>query len=451
MCVDWNDVFDATPFDIDVIYQRFFSLFVSTVESFIPHKNVTIRPRDKPWMTGQIRRSIRKRDRLLKTYSKRKLLVSWDRYRVQRNLVVCLVRKAKINYNIKINQTLSDPAISSKKWWGIVKSLYGNKCHSAIPAICEGNVLISDPKREVHVFNEYFVSQATLSNNDSAEIPFLLRWSPDSISVITTDEQMVHHLLSTVNTPKACGCDGISNKIIRFCCEGLYKPFTSLINTSFRHPSAWKLANVLPLFKKDDRQLKTNYRPVSLLSSLSKICEKVALFHLFNFLSKIGFFYRFQSGFRPGDSTVMQLVYIVHKIYEALEEGSEMRAVFLDISKAFDRVWHRGLIARLRSIGIEGSLLNWFVSYLSCRKQRVIIEGVHSDWCNIETGVPQGSVLGPLLFLININDLPTTITSNCFLFADDCFLLEKVQSPGDCAAKLNHDLRSIPDMWLVSL
>ena len=129
-----------------------------------------------------------------------------------------------------------------------MKSLYGNKCYSAIPAICEGNVLISDPKCKVNVFNEYFVSQATLSNNDSAEIPFLLRWSPDSISVITTDEQMVRHLLSTVNTSKACGCDGISNKIIRFCCEGLYKPFTSLINTSFRlgqYPSALKLAKLI--------------------------------------------------------------------------------------------------------------------------------------------------------------------------------------------------------------
>ena len=88
----------------------------------------------------------------------------------------------------------------------------------------------------------------------------------------------------------------------------------------------------------------------------------------------------------------MQLVYVVHESYEALEEGSEMRAVFLDISKAFDRVWHRGLIAKLRSIGVEGNLLNWFISYLSCRKQRVIIKEVHSDWRNIEAGVPQGSV-----------------------------------------------------------
>ena len=113
-------------------------------------------------MTGQIRQGIRKRDRLLKIYSKRKSPVSLDRYRVQRNLVVCLVRKAKINYHIKINQALSDPSISSKKWPGIVKSLYGNKCYSAIPAICEGDVFISDPKRKVNVFNEYFVSQATL-------------------------------------------------------------------------------------------------------------------------------------------------------------------------------------------------------------------------------------------------------------------------------------------------
>ena len=175
----------------------------------------------------------------------------------------------------------------------------------------------------------------------------------------------------------------------------------------------------------------------------------MAFFHLFNNLSKIGFFYRFQSSFRPGDSTVMQLVYIVHKIYEFLKEGSEIRAVFLDISKAFDRVWHRGLIAKLRSIGVEGNLLNRLISYLSCRKQRVIIEGVHSDWCNIEAGVPQGSIRGPLLFLIYINDLPTTITSNCFVFADDCFLLEKVQSPGDCNSKLNHDLRSISD-WAMN-
>ena len=111
------------------------------------------------------------------------------------------------------------------------------------------------------------------------------------------------------------------------------------------------------------------------------------------------------------------------------EEAREVRAVFLDKSKAFDRVLHRCLIVKLRSIGVEGNLFNWLISYLSCRKQRAIIKEVHSDWRYIEAGVPQGSVLGPLLFLIYIDDLPVTISSRCFLIADDCFLLEKVQSP----------------------
>ena len=107
---------------------------------------------------------------------------------------------------------------------------------------------------------------------------------------------------------------------------------------------------------------------------------------LFSFFLIVFRFHKFQSGFRPGDSTVLQLLFIVHKIYEVLEEGIEMRAGFLDTSKAFDGVWHRGLIAKVRSIAVEGNLLNWFISYLSCRKQRVIIEGVQSDWRNIEAG-----------------------------------------------------------------
>ena len=106
-------------------------------------------------------------------------------------------------------------------------------------------------------------------------------------------------------------------------------------------------------------------------------------------------------------------------------EGREVRAVFLDKSKAFDRVWHRFLIVKLRSIGVEENLFNWLISYLSCRKQRAIIKELHSDWRYIEAGVPQRSVLGPLLFLIYINDLPVTISSRCFLFADDCFFAGK--------------------------
>ena len=113
-----------------------------------------------------------------------------------------------------------------------MKSLYGNKCYSVIPAISEGDVFISDPKGKVDVFNDYFASQATVPNSDFAKIPFLPRWSTDSLSVITEDEEIVRNLMSSVDTSKATGYDGIGNKILRLCSDGLYKPFTSIINTS---------------------------------------------------------------------------------------------------------------------------------------------------------------------------------------------------------------------------
>ena len=144
------------------------------------------------------------------------------------------------------------------------------------------------------------------------------------------------------------------------------RPLTCLINTSLslgQFTYLWKLANVLPLFKTDSRQLKSNYQPVSLLSCFSKILERIVFRKLYLFLESIGFFYRFESGFRPGDSTVMQLVYIVHKIHEVLDRGNEVRAVFLDISMAFDKVWLPGLLAKMKHLGIEGTLFKWFVSY----------------------------------------------------------------------------------------
>jgi hypothetical protein len=146
--------------------------------------------------------------------------------------------------------------------------------------------------------------------------------------------------------------------------------------------------------------------------------------------------------------------YIIHEIYYAFEKGHELRAVFLDISKAFDKVWHRGLLAKLQSIGINGPLLQWFESYLLDRRQRVTIEGENSDWTRIEAGVPQGSALGPLLFLIYINDFPTNISSTCFLFADDSLLMNEVITPVDASNKLNGDLNVISDWasrWLVTM
>ena len=147
-------------------------------------------------------------------------------------------------------------------------------------------------------------------------------------------------------------------------------------------------------------------------------------------------------------------MYIVHKIHSCLEEGKEVRTVFLDISKAFDKVWHNGLISKLKFLGIKDPLLRWLENYLCGRSQRVVMEGVHSNWEKISAGVPQGSVLGPLLFLIYINDITNNIQSEAFLYANDTMILDVVDSPVASAVKLNSDLTSIAhwaDKWMLTI
>ena len=263
--------------------------------------------------------------------------------------------------------------------------------------------------------------------------------------------------MQNVDISKACGFDGIGNRIIKSCCEGIHSFFTKFVNLSFalgQYPTVWKMANVVPIFKKGEPQLKINYRPVSLLPCLSKICERVVFIRLYNFLSEICFLYKFQSEFRPCHSTVNQLLYIVHQIYCAFEAGKEVRVVFLDISKAFDKVWHTGLLKKLEALGVRNPLLQWFESYLENRMQRVVVEGQSYEWEKVGSGVPQGSVLGSLLFLIYINDLTDELESCSFIFADDTTLFEVVDDPMDSGQLLNDDLTKISwwsDRWLVTM
>ena len=210
----------------------------------------------------------------------------------------------------------------------------------------------------------------------------------------------------------------------------------------------WKVANVTPIFKKGDKQLIKNYRPISLLPICGKMFEKIIFNNLYSYLTTNSLITKKQSGFRPGDSTTNQLLYFVNEIHQAFEnpKSLEVRAVFLDISKAFDKVWHDGLIFKLKQNGISGNLLKLFENYLNNRKQCVVLNGSCSDYSTIESGVPQGSVLGPLLFLIYINDLERNIKSNINLFADDTMLFSTVKDPIISANDLNHDL-DIINQW----
>ena len=176
-----------------------------------------------------------------------------------------------------------------------------------------------------------------------------------------------------------------------------------------------------PLHKKNDRANMSNYRPVSLLSTLGKVMEKIIFKYVYNYPVDHALITQYQSGFLPGVSIVFQLTELYHSFCQVLSKKDEV--AFLDISKEFDRVWNWGLIFMLRQTGVSGGLLNWFSKYLHDRQQRVIINGQCSDWGHISAGVPQGSVLGPLLFLVYINDLSKIIQSSQIrMFADDTCL-----------------------------
>ena len=187
------------------------------------------------------------------------------------------------------------------------------------------------------------------------------------------------------------------------------------------------------------------HRPISLLPICGKIFERLLYNKIFHFFQENNLISPNQSGFKPEDSCTNQLLSITHEIYKSFDNGFEVRGFFLDISKAFDKVWHKGLLYKLKQNGISGKLLSVIADFLSNRKQRVVLNGKSSSWTNVEAGVPQGSILGPLFFLIYINDLSDNLKTNPKLFADETSLFSIVHDLNVSANDLNHDLKKIND------
>ena len=216
------------------------------------------------------------------------------------------------------------------------------------------------------------------------------------------------------------------------------------------HPDPLKIAKVVPIFKKGSKLLTCNYRPISLLSNINKIFEKLVFSRVYSFLNKNKSIYDLQFGFRTQNSTTHTLISITEKIRESLDHGKFACSVFVDFQKTFDTVNHNILIQKLAHYGIRGKNNDWFASYLSNRSQFVSVLGFDSKKQIIKHGVPQGSVLGPLLFLIYINDLHSSVSNSyTYHFADDTNLLIISNSLLSIQTKLNHDLKGL-FCWLLA-
>jgi hypothetical protein len=252
-------------------------------------------------------------------------------------------------------------------------------------------------------------------------------------------------VLKTLDVNKACPPSDISPFILKNCRSSLTPHLTFIFNQSISTgtvPIQWKKANVVPIFKKGDRSNVKNYRPVSLLPCASKVMERCLFNYLYPFIAP--FLHDMQHGFMKHRSCTTQLLKCYHSIGRILDEGGQIDVIYLDFSKAFDSVPHNYLLFKLETLyGISGVVLDWFRNYLSDRVQRVVIEGEESAWAHVTSGVPQGSILGPLLFLLFINDMPRAVVSSFIaLFADDSKVYMSINSHQDCEL-LQKDLNEL--------
>lgn len=318
----------------------------------------------------------------------------------------------------------------------------------------KGDCLLYNENDKANEFNMFFSAQSNIDETN-ANLPNGQVHIQNTLSEISLRETEIEDVLSILNPSKASGPDLISPRLLKEAAKILSKPLCKLFNKSLQKsvfPSQWKKAHVTPVFKNGKPNDVKNYRPISLLCIISKCMERCVYKHVYNHLRQHNALSEHQSGFTRGDSAVNQLINISNDFGKALDAGKEIRVVFCDISKAFDRVWHKGLLYKLQKSGISGSLLEWFRNYLSGRAQRVVLNGSYSDWLFITAGVPQGSILGPLLFLIFINDIVDEIQATIKLFADDTSLYIVVDNPVDAAEILNSDISKIykwSQDWLV--
>ena len=263
------------------------------------------------------------------------------------------------------------------------------------------------------------------------------------------------HVLSIISSFKdsAAGWDDLKPNVMKYVKLYISKPLAHISNLSFKNsvfPHELKKANVVPIYKKDDKMAFSNYRPVSVLPVFSKIIERLMYNRLFDYINENRLLYKYQFGFQKGKSTNMALILLVDKITEALEKGEVVIGVFLDFSKAFDTVDHHILLEKLKLYGIMGKENDWFRNYLCNRQQFVTYNGFRSNSQAIGCGVPQGSILGPLLFLLYINDL-STVSNEIFtiLFADDSNLFISGKNVEDMAVRMNYVLKDVQE-WLCS-
>ena len=438
--LDLDTIIDDSS--IENSWSRWKDAFLAIMERCIPKAQVPNR-KNLPWLTKEIVRLIRKRNYYYRRYQRGRWAKDQQKYKSLRNKVITMLRDSKAKFFNNLNPK------STKSFWSAVK--YLNKQVSSIPTLVRNGCSVETDMDKADLLNSYF---AECFNKSQPPLSSECYCSPDPescpLDLFCTEEE-IFELLAGIDTTKSNGPDGISGKMLKSTASSITPALTKLFNLSIKLgklPAEWKLARVNPIPKQGSKSDPSNYRPISLLPVISKLMEKHIQKCLLKHLQEHSPISDNQWGFSKGKSTTGALLTAVDNWHRSLESGNDVCAVFFDLRKAFDSVPHKLLLNKLVEINTDPHLIKWIADYLRDREQYVGVNGASSNPLPVVSGVPQGSILGPLLFLIFIDGITSVSISNgsMLLYADDILLYRVIRNRQDLV-HIQQDINSLHN-WI---
>ena len=440
----------------------FTSKFRFIVNSHAPWIRFQERKCFKPWLTEDTKNLMKERDdwkqrakSLSSEVNCQAQLNAWGQYKKLRNKVN---NRKKFEESLYKAEKLTEVADCPETLWKTAKSFMGWKSLSSPQQIQVGNEIIVSPRKIAQSINDYFIDKvaAIRSSMVSASLPTnklreIMRDKDCKMQLKHVSLAKVRKIIRSLSNSKSCGIDELDNFTLKIAADLVAHPIHHIICLSIiqnKFPDNWKYAKVLPLHKKGDKTDRKNYRPVSILSPLSKVMEKVVYEQIFSYFTRNSIFHPNLHGYRSNRSTQTALLQMYDRWVRAADNGQLSGVVLLDLSAAFDLVDVDILLSKLRIYKFDEDILAWVKSYMTNRQQAVWIDNVLSDFRHCPIGVPQGSNLGPLFFLIFYNDLPFSV-KHCSIdaYADDSTMTISSNSVQDIGSRLTQDCKTVAD-WM---
>ena len=451
--INWNNV--CNNFDVNQSFSRFYKSLNKIISKHAPLISISKRNQKrlaKPWLTVGLRKSIRVKNNLF-------FNSDWDKYKLYRNKIITLTRLSKANYYRCFFDVYTR---NMQQTWKGINELIGNcKKNSKFKSINsirpnQNEPLVNRPKEIGNILNKYFASVGCKLASDipPASNAFSNYLSSPLSSTFFCDPIISNEIeteISSLQNNKAYGLYSCPVKLLKLAKQIISEPLARIFNQSICSgifPAKLKCAKIVPVFKGEDNTLPENYRPISLLSTYNRIFEKLMYIRLTKFVTKFNILYDQQYGFRSKHSTQHAILDIVNTILQNMDDRKFSCGIFIDLKKAFDTVNHEILLAKLENYGIRGIVNLWFRSYLTGRKQTTQINDYVSEPDTTLCGVPQGSVLGPLLFLLYINDIYKSSSIFAFyLFADDTSIIYANDNLKKLELVVNREIANVNE-WL---